>query len=160
MSKVTLDDLSLRDISLDSLPRLKELRAPHFPSHPEICVELPRLMTQYMKTMDDPDDSPELRVGKRLKYMLENKRPIIEGNNLLAGTTTTKPVGAILYPDFLALSIWPELETVHRRKKNPDGITPEEIEELNFEIFPYWLDRTVLEVGRKMYGNPPCQQVM
>ena len=136
MSKVTLNDLSLRDISLDSLTRVKELRNLHFADRPKICVELPRLMTRYMKTMDDPDDSPELRVGKRLKYILENKRPIIEDNNLLAGTTTTKPVGAILYPDFLALSIWPELETVHRRKKNPYGITREEIEELNFEIFP------------------------
>jgi len=160
MSQVTLDDLSLRDISLGELPRLTELRDLHFAGHPEICVELPRLMTRYMKTMDAPDDSPELRAGKRLKYILENKRPIIADSNLLAGTTTTKPIGAILYPDFLALSIWPELETVQLRKKNPYGITPEEIKELNFEIFPYWMDRTVLEVARRMYGNPPCQQLM
>ena len=160
MSKVTLDDLSLHGISLDNLPRLKELRDLHFASHSEICVELPRLMTRYMKTMDNPDDPPELRAGKRLKYMLENKRPIIADDNLLAGTTTTKRIGAILYPDFLALPIWPELETVHSRKKNPYGITPEEIGELNFEIFPYWVDKTVLEVARRMYGNPPCQQVM
>jgi formate C-acetyltransferase len=113
-----------------------------------------------MQTMDDPDEPPELRAGKRLKYILENKRPVIEDNNLLAGTTTTKSIGAILYPDFLALSIWPELETVHRRKKNPYGITAEEIEELNFEIFPYWMDQTVQEVARRMYNNPPSQQVM
>lgn len=160
MSKVTLDDLSLRDISLDNLKRLEELRELHFASHPEICVELPRLMTRYMKTLDDTGDSPELRAGKCLKYMLENKRPIIEGDNLLAGTTTTKPIGAILYPDFLALPIWPELESVHRRKKNPYGITPQEIEELNFEIFPHWINRTVNEVARRMYGNPHCQQIM
>ena len=160
MSKVTIDDLSLRDISLDKLPRLKELRTLHFAGHPEICVELPRLMTKYMKTMDDPHDTPELRAGKRLRYILENKRPIIADNNLLAGTTTTKPIGVVLYPDFLALSIWPELETVHRRKKNPYGITPEKIEELNFEIFPYWMDRTVQEVARRTYHNPPCQQIM
>ena len=160
MPRVTLKDTSLRDISLDNLERLKELRDRHFASRPEICVELPRLMMEYMKTRDDPGDPPELRAGKRLKYLLENKRRIIEDNNLLAGTTTTKPVGVIMYPDFLALSIWPELETVHRRKKNPYGITPEEIKELNFEIFPYWVDRTVQEVARKMYHNPPCQQVM
>lgn len=34
MNKVTLDDLSLRDISLDNLPRLKELRDLHFASRP------------------------------------------------------------------------------------------------------------------------------
>lgn len=160
MARVTLDDTSLRDISLDNLERLRELRDLHFASRPEICVELPRLMTRYMKTVDDPDDPPELRAGKRLKYILENKRPIIEDYNLLAGTTTTKSVGVILYPDFLAQSIWPELETVHRRKKNPYGITSEEIEELNFEIFPYWMERTVQEVARRIYHNPPCQQVM
>ncbi len=65
-----------------------------------------------------------------------------------------------MYPDFLALPIWPELETVSRRKKNPYGITPEEIKELNFEIFPYWINRTVQEVARKMYNNPQCMQVM
>jgi hypothetical protein len=51
MNQVTLDDISLQAISLDNLPRLKELRDLHFASRPEICVELPRLMTQYMKTM-------------------------------------------------------------------------------------------------------------
>ena len=160
MSKVTLGDLSLRDVSLDKLPRLKELREQHFASHPEICIELPKLMTLYRKTLDNPDDSPELRAGKCLKYILENKLPVIEDNSLLAGTTTTKPVGVIMYPDFLALPIWPELETVSRRKKNPYGITPEEIKELNFEIFPYWINRTVQEVAREKYNNPQCMQVM
>ena len=154
------DDISLQSISLDSLPRLQGLRELHFASRPEICIELPRLMTRYMKTMDDPDDPPELRAAKRLKYVLENKRPVIEDDNLLAGTTTTKRVGAIMYPDFLALSIWPELETVRYRQKNPYGITDEEIEELNFDIFPYWVDKTVLEVARQRHDNPLCQQVM
>jgi len=160
MTRVTLSDLSLRDISLDNLPRLRELRDQHFNSHPEICTELPRLMTQYMKTLDDQVDPTEIRAARRLKYVLENKRPLIRDNSLLAGMTTTKPTGVILYPDFIATSIWPELETVHRRKKNPFGITREQISELNFEIFPYWMDRTVLEVARKMYNNPVCQQVM
>jgi pyruvate formate-lyase/glycerol dehydratase family glycyl radical enzyme len=159
-SKVTLPDLSLQDITLDKLPRLKKLRERHFASRPEICIELPRLMTQYMETLDDPKDPPGLRAGKRLKYILENKRPIIESDNLLAGATTSKPVGVIMYPDFLALPIWPELETVSRRKKNPYGITTEEIEELNHRIFPYWMNRTVLEVARKRHGNPTCMQVM
>ncbi|MDD5093495.1 MAG: pyruvate formate lyase family protein [Dehalococcoidia bacterium] len=161
MSHSTLNDLSLRGILLDNLPRLKELRQRHFASNPEICTELPRWMTRYMKSVDNPEDSPELRAGKRLKYMLENKRPLIPDENLLAGTTTTRPVGVVLYPDFLnALSIWPELETIHRRKKNPYRITREEIKELNFEIFPYWMDRTVAEVSRKIHHNPVCHQVM
>lgn len=160
MTMVTRKDLSLKDISLDNLPRLKEMRELHFSRRPEICIELPGLMTRYMKTLDNPEDTPGLRAGKRLKYILENKHPVIDDNNLLAGTTTTKPKGVLLYPDFMALSIWPELETVSNRKKNPYCITEEEIEELNFEIFPYWMDQTVQEVARRMFGNPPCQQAM
>ncbi len=160
MSKVTISDLSLQHITLEALPRLKDLRDQHFASHPQICIELPRLMTTFMKNLHDPSDPPELLAAKRLKYVLENKRPLIETTNLLAGTTSTKETGVILYPDFLALSIWPELETVHSRKKNPYGINQEEIEELNFEIFPYWMERTVQEVARKLCGELPSQKIM
>lgn len=157
---LTIDDLSLKDVTLDGLPRLKRLRDLHFATRPEICVELPRNITRYMKHLDNPADSPELRAGKLYKYVMENKRPVIADENLLAGTTTARTIGVVLYPDFMALSIWPELETVSRRKKNPFGITREEIKELNFDIFPYWLDRTVQEVARRDNGNPLCQRIM
>jgi len=35
---VTISDLSLREITLDSLPRLKRLRELHFNTRPEICL--------------------------------------------------------------------------------------------------------------------------
>ena len=157
---VTISDLSLREITLESLPRLKRLRDLHFNTKPEICLELPRLMTYYMKHLDNKGDSPELRAGKMYKYLLENKRPLFPDENLLAGTTTTKQIGVILYPDLLAQTIWPELETISRRKKNPFGITRDEIDELNFEIFPYWMERTIQEVARSDNNNPFCQRLM
>ena len=76
--------LGLWGISLEILPRLKRLRDTHFSSRPENCVELPRLMTRYMKALDNPSDPPELRAGKKLKCLLENKRPVIEDGSLLA----------------------------------------------------------------------------
>ena len=157
---VTINDLSLKEITLDSLPRLKCLRELHFNTKPEICLELPRLMTHYMKCLDNEEDSPILRAGKMYKYILENKKPLFPDGNLLAGTTTTKQIGVILYPDLLAQTIWPELETISRRKKNPFGITREEIDELNFEIFPFWVNRTIQEVARKDNNNPFCQRLM
>jgi formate C-acetyltransferase len=119
-------------------------------------------MTRYLKEEDVPGDSPELRAGKMYKYILEKKQAIILDDDLLAGTTTTKKKGVVLYPDILAtMSIWPELETISRRPKNPFDITKEDIKELNQEIFPYWLKRgTFLEAARKTYGNPWCLQVM
>ncbi|MBU1262760.1 formate acetyltransferase [bacterium] len=157
---VTFSDLGLAEITLEQLSRLKRLRDIHFHTKPAVCTELPLLMTRYMKQMDDPSSSSEVRAGKRLKYVLENKRPIIADESLLAGTTTTKTKGVVIYPQFMAQSLWPELETLSRRKKNPYSINQNEIDELNLEVFPYWMDRTVQEVCRRDYNNPFCQRMM
>lgn len=151
---------SFSDVSFQGIPRLKQLRDEHFSTKAEICVELPRLITKYMKENDDLADSPVLRAGKLMKYIMENKQAIIGDNSLMAGATTSKKKGVLLYPDFMALSIWPELETISKRKVNPYLITRQEIDELNFEIFPFWMDRTVQEVSRRDTGNPLCQRIM
>ena len=107
----------------------------------------------------DPDqeaDPPGLRAGKLYQYVLENKTALIAEDNLLAGTTSTKAIGVMLYPDLYPLSLWPELETMATRKKNPFAISQEDIDILNFEVFPFWLDRTVMEVTRKDHDNPQC----
>jgi pyruvate formate-lyase/glycerol dehydratase family glycyl radical enzyme len=154
-------NLSLRNITFKTVPRLERLRDRHFwATEPEICTELPANITRYMKYLDDPMDSPELRAGKLYRYVMENKQPVIADDNLLAGTTTTKPLGVLLYPDLYPLCIWPELETISTRKKNPFKISDEDIALLNFEVFPFWIDRTVMEVSRKTYGNPECQRLM
>ena len=119
MDRVTFKDLSLSDLTLEQLPRLKRLRERHFDSKPEICTELPRNITHYLRDLDDPGDLPEVRAGKLYQYVLENKTPLIAAGNLLAGTTSTKTIGVMLYPDLYPLSLWPELETMATRKKNP-----------------------------------------
>ena len=159
MSKVTFEDLSLKDITLKRLPRLKRLREVHFNTQPEVCVELPLWMTRYMRERDDASDSSELRAGKRLQYVLQNKSALIQEDDLLAGTTTTKIKGVVIYPQFMAQALWPELETLSTRKKNPYRITQAEIDTLNLEVFPYWMDRTIQEVCRKDYDNPLCQRM-
>lgn len=161
MEKVTLEDVSLRDITLEQLPRLKQLRERHFfDSRPEICTELPRNITHYLQKRDQKADLPEVRAGKLYKYVLENKTPLIAEDNLLAGTTSTKPIGVMLHPDLYSLVLWPELETMATRKKNTFYISQEDIDILNREVFPFWLDRTVMEVTRKDRKNPPCMQLM
>ena len=160
MSKVTFEDIGLKSITLESLARLKRLQDVHFNTHPEVCVELACLVTKYMKEQNDQRDSSELRAGKRLKYVLENKEPIIHDDDLLAGTTTTKIKGVPIYPQFLGQALWPELETISNRKKNANGITQGDIDTLNFDVFPYWMDRTVQEVCRRDYENPFCLKIM
>jgi formate C-acetyltransferase len=160
MNKVTFGDISLKDITLESLPRLERLRNVHFNTRPEVCVELASLMTKYMKERDDSHDSPELRAGKRLKHILVNKEPIIHDDDLLAGTTTSKIKGIPIYPQFLGQALWPELETLRKRKNNAYNISQTDIDTLNFDVFPYWMDRTVQEVCRKDYQDPFCLRMM
>ncbi|HEX9911084.1 MAG TPA: pyruvate formate lyase family protein, partial [Desulfatiglandales bacterium] len=160
MSKVTFEDIGLKGITLESLPRLERLRNVHFGTRPEVCVELPSLMTEYMKKMDDPNESPELRAAKRLKHVLENKKPFIHVDDLLAGTTTTKIKGVPIYPQFLGQALWPELETLPERKKNPYNISQPDIDTLNFDVFPFWMDETVHEVCRKDFKDPFCLKMM
>ena len=58
------------------------------------------------------------------------------------------------------MTIWPELDTMSKREKNPQILTSDEADELNLEIFPYWLDRSVLEVTRKQFGATTAMNLM
>ena len=158
--KITHKDIHLKDITIENVSRLQRLRDIHFNIRPEVCVELPRLMTDYMKTMDVVSDSSEIRAAKRLAYVLERKKALIHDDDLLAGTTTTKIKGVVIYPQFLGQALWPELETISSRKKNPYTISHDDIDALNFDIFPFWMDRTVQEVCRSDYNNPVSQKIM
>jgi formate C-acetyltransferase len=145
---ITLDDISLKDFTLDNLPRLKELRRLSFASKPEICIERARYITRYLRDQDAPGDAPEVRQAKKINYFLQHKRPVFHDRNLLAGSTTSKALGAPLFPEFFALTLWPELDTVSTRAKNPQKLTKDEARELNLEIFPFWMDKNVLELTR------------
>ena len=101
--------------------------------------------------------------ARAYRYALENRRPIVCFENaytkeierfsfvdesLLAGSTTSKFKGVPLYPEYMALSMWPELNSLPERKQNPYQITEDEACELNLKIFPHWLDNSILETGR------------
>ena len=156
MNTITLDDLSLKEYTLDTLPRLKELRELCFSRKSEICIERARYVTRYLRYHDDPADTPEVRQAGKVRYFLQRRSAKFHDRNLLAGSTTGKPLGAPLFPEFFALYLWPELDTVSGRQKNPQTLSAEDAEELNLEIFPFWMDKNVIEVTRSRYGNPDC----
>ena len=94
-----------------------------------------------------------------MQYVLRNRKPIIREDDLIAGTTTTKEVGVLLFPEFGALALWPELLTVDEREMNPYKISASEIDTLNFDVFPFWTERNIMEYTRSKHGNPLCQQL-
>jgi pyruvate-formate lyase len=97
--------------------------------------------------------------------------PIAE-RSWFAGGTTSRFKGVPLYPEFIATWIWPELDLIQQREKNPYYLfgsknnligkdvanpsgarTEDELEEnditlLNQNVFPFWIDKNITELGR------------
>ena len=156
MASTVLKDIRLRDYSFDNLDLIKRLRKAQIKIKPEVCIERARHLTRYLKNMSTDDEPVEIRYAKAVNYFLSNKEPLFFDDNLLAGTTSSKAFGAPVYPEYTGMLIWPELDTISDREKNPLRLSAEEADELNFDIYPYWMERNILEYTRKKYNNPAC----
>ena len=157
-SKVTLPDITLAEYTLEGLPLLERLRKGLLETDPEVCIERARHYTRSLR--GTPEEEPsELRYAKAARDFLSSKAPLFFDDNLLAGTTGSKPFCAPVYPEWTGMTIWPELDTISTRDQNPLKLSREEADELNLEIFPYWMDRNILEYTRKKHGNPSCMRV-
>ena len=159
MGNLGLTDIRLSEYTLENLPRLKSLRRLNFSSRAEVCIERARHVTRFLKEMSYADEPMETRYAGAVNYFLANKEPLFYDENLIAGTTTSKRFGAPVYPELTGMHIWPELDTMSTRSKNPQKIDKREIEELNMEIFPYWMERSILERTRTRFNNPPCMKL-
>ncbi len=147
----TLNDLALCNITIEQFPVVKEWRRKLFDPEfvPEVCDELPGLLTEYMAKSESANMDPYIRRANAINYIFSNKKAIVKETDLLPGQTTTSFVGPVVYVDTIGYCIWPELKTLNNRIVNPTKIRPEVADRLNNEIFPYWLNRkTVQEVAR------------
>ncbi len=164
MGNVEIGDLSLKDMG--QTDRVKRLREAYFQAIPEICTERAQLITQFHldNGLFDNERITILEKARAYRYVLENRTPLVwhghayakggdrfsvADESLLIGSTTGKFKGVPLCPEFMALSLWPELLTIGHRQSNPYWISAEEQEVLNLDVFPHWLDRTILETARK-----------
>jgi pyruvate formate-lyase/glycerol dehydratase family glycyl radical enzyme len=153
--------------------RVAKLREDYFRAVPEICIERPNLITQFSlrHTLFNQERISILDKAKTYRHVLEGRKPIVrhsmacekderEGKlkifelknshlSLFAGSTTSKFKGVPLYPEFLALTLWPELWTISRRASNPYYLTEDEVWTLNHKIFPHWIKHNILELARK-----------
>lgn len=165
MTKITLNDVSLGDIQLDQYKDLKGLRDAYFHAVPEVCIERPRLITEFHVSngLLDRKKISILDKAKAYRYFLENRTAVVRHRQAhdkemtkfrltdtspFAGSTTGKFKGVPVYPELVGLVMWPELKTVSSRSRNPFYITPDEADELNLKIFPQWMKNSVFEVTR------------
>jgi len=156
MSTLISDDIRFKEYTLDNLGLISRLRRGQIKLWPEVCIERARYVTRYLRDMSSDTEPMEIRYAKAVNYYLSHKEPLYPDDNLLAGTTTSKLFGAPVYQELTGMTIWPELDTISTREKNPMKLTKEEAEELNYDIFPYWMEKNILEYTRKKYNNPAC----
>lgn len=160
-----LKDPYLAEYSLDDFPRVKDFLDIHLKTKPAICHERAELVTQWYKENGfehDKNGKPwvtELRQANAFKYLLENRKPIIRQNDLIAGTNTTKDIGVIIYPEAHGTMIWGELITAPYRPLNSYSVTDETISVLHNKVFPFWIRRNFREWVRDNKGYPPCQKL-
>jgi formate C-acetyltransferase len=157
---IRLKDKALKEYALNDLALIDRLRRSHFSTSTEVCIERARLMTEYFKKNDNQGINNQVLRARAIHHYLSNRKVEFFDDNLLGGSTTSKAIGAPLYPEFMGISIWPELDTISTRKNNPQQLTAEEAEICNLEIFPYWMDKTVLELTRTKFNNPQSMQLM
>jgi len=141
-------DPGLRRWDLDALPLLGRLKSEFLGRKPCVCVERARYVTEAMRAQD-PAEPMVVRRAKAVRHFLACRKAVFHDDNLLAGSTTSQSLGAPVYPELMGISVWPELDTISTRKANPQQLSREDGEILNLEVFPYWMDRTVLEVTRR-----------
>ena len=160
-----LDEPYLRQYSIEDFPRLKEFLDIHFNTMPEVCSERPRLLTEwYSGNGFDSDKSgkpwvPEMRQALAFKYLMQNRKPIIRKNDLIAGTTTAKEIGVVIYPDAQGSMIWGELDSMNKRILNPYSISEQDRNVLHYDVFPFWAEKNFRELVRKKYNYPLGEQI-
>lgn len=150
---ITFEDISLRSYTLENVKGLLGLRSGLLNAPVQICIERAELITDYMKNHSDEEKSPLISRAKAVAHYMSNKKPVFPDKNLLAGTTGSKLKSAPLYPEFIGLTIWSELDTISKRKKNPQLLSKEDAKKLNLQIYPYWIDRDVLSSTKKEFGE-------
>jgi len=161
-----LDDPYLPEYSMDNFPRLRVFLDDHLNHKAEVCAERAKWLTRYYRDNGFEKDSegnkpaPEVRQARAFKYLMSNKRPIIRGDDLLAGTSSSNPVaGSVVYPDAQGVMIWGELLSIDKRSLIPFDISKETIESLHFDIFPFWAKRNFNEWMRVQNDYPICQKI-
>ncbi len=160
-----LEDPYLSNYSLKDFPRLEKFLQRHFTTRPALCHERPLLLTEWFRANGfetRPDGSPwepVLRQAHAFQHLMSHRRPIIGEDDLIAGTTTSKKIGVVLYPDTHGTMIWGELFTTPHRHLNPYDVDEETIEVLHKKVFPWWIKRNIREYVREKKNDPLCQQL-
>ncbi len=151
MARIIMEEIK-KDPTLASFKMhglLQTLQEQYRQANTSVCIERAKFITEYMKSDKARHKPVEIQRAEAIRHYMKNREIIFHDKNLIAGSTTSEKIGAPVYPEVLeGMSIWPELDTISQRSKNPEQLGKRDAEILNTEIYPYWMDKTVLEVTR------------
>src|SRR5512137_921397 len=148
------EEAAISERRLDRFPRLARLHNELLAARKSVCVERSRYLTEYMKGPHVWFEPSVVRRAKAVSHILKKASVRIYPDELLVGNLTSKRVGAIIYPGFLGLLIWPELGNLADRGGNSLQVSQAEKEELDKEIFPFWPDKVVADYADD-FTSPP-----
>jgi len=148
------ESIVLPEMAIDSFPRLSKLYNDLLSARKEVCTQRARYLTDFMKGSDVWFMPPVFRRARAVAHILKNLDVTIHPDELLVGSITSKRVGAVIYPEFVGVLIWPELANLREREVDPFDISDDEIKELEQEVFPFWMDK-VLAWHAQEFLSPP-----
>ncbi|MBU1341645.1 MAG: hypothetical protein KKE44_23675 [Proteobacteria bacterium] len=131
------------------LPLLDTLLELHYGAVAKVDIERAHYMTAHLKKTEGLNSPMAIRRAQAISSYLSNRKIVFHDNNMLGGATTGKALGAPLYPEFFGLSIWPELGSISTRDENPQILDKADAKILNFDVFPYWMEKSMSEAVRK-----------
>lgn len=134
----------------EKLPLLDTLLELHRTATAAVDIERAVCMTAHFKETEHSDTPMQINRAQAVSAYLSKRKIYFHDDNMLGGATTGKPLGAPLYPEFFGLSIWPELRTISTRKANPQYLGKKDADILNFEVFPFWMEKSMSEEVRKV----------
>ncbi|MBN2098541.1 MAG: formate C-acetyltransferase/glycerol dehydratase family glycyl radical enzyme [Dehalococcoidia bacterium] len=148
------EEVAISERKSDRFPRLARLHEELLKSPKSVCIERARYLTEYMKAPHVWFEPPVARRARAVSHVLKNMSVKIYPDELLVGNLTSKRVGAIIYPEFLGLLVWPELGNLADRGGNSLQISQAERQELENEVFPFWPDKVVADYADD-FTSPP-----
>ncbi|TES86292.1 glycyl radical protein [Candidatus Aerophobetes bacterium] len=127
--------------------RTRKLNGELLSVEPEVCIERARLVTaSYQETEGEP---MIIRRAKALAKVLREMTIFIQKDQLIVGNQASKLRASPLFPETEAGYLERELDIFPKRGQDRLIIPDEVKQELQKEVFPYWMGKTTEDIALK-----------
>jgi len=122
--------------------RIKKLRTQSRRAVPYVSLERALLMTEFYKKGAIHKFSNPVARAKAFKYVIENKKIIINEGELIVGERGPEPKATSTYPDICCHSL-KDLETLNSREKITFKVSEGTLQNQEKIIIPYWKGKSI-----------------